>query len=118
MFTLTCRTSLHQKLAALCWCLLFLGSIPHNGDSIELNGAIHITCAILKFVAASAAEAGLGALFLSTQEAKVYGSSLWNLAIHNHQLQNTLTTQQQLESTTTQSNDKVHEQWRGDTFGY
>jgi hypothetical protein len=31
----------------------FIGSIPHNGDPIELNGAIHITCAILKLVAAS-----------------------------------------------------------------
>jgi hypothetical protein len=49
----------------------FLGSIPHTGDLIKLNGAIYITCAILKLVAASAAEAGLGALFLSVQEAKV-----------------------------------------------
>jgi hypothetical protein len=49
----------------------FLGSIPHNGDPIKLNGAIHITCAILKLVAASTAEAKLGALFLSMQEAKV-----------------------------------------------
>jgi hypothetical protein len=49
----------------------FLGNIPHNGDPIKLNGAIHITCAILKLVAASAAEAKLGALFLNVQEAKV-----------------------------------------------
>ncbi len=41
----------------------FLGSIPHNGDLIKLNGAIHITYAALKFVAASAAEAELGTLF-------------------------------------------------------
>ncbi len=45
-----------------------------------------------------------------------YGSSLRNLAVHNHQLQYTLTTQQQLESSTIQSNDKDHEQWRWDTF--
>jgi hypothetical protein len=43
----------------------FLGSIPHDGDPIKLNGAIHITCAILKLAAASAAEAELGALFLN-----------------------------------------------------
>jgi hypothetical protein len=36
-----------------------------------MNGAIHTTCAILKFVAASAEEAELGALFLNAQEAKV-----------------------------------------------
>jgi hypothetical protein len=48
----------------------FLGNILHNGDPIKLNGSIHITCTILKLVAASAAEAELGALFLNTQEAK------------------------------------------------
>jgi hypothetical protein len=49
----------------------FLGSIPQDGDPIKLNGAIHITCAILKLFAAFAAEAELGALFLNVQEAKV-----------------------------------------------
>jgi hypothetical protein len=47
----------------------FLGSIPQDRDPIKLNGAIHITCAILKLVAASAAEAKLGAPFLNVQEA-------------------------------------------------
>jgi hypothetical protein len=79
----------------------FLGSIPHNGHPINLNGAIHITCAILKLVAASAAEAELSALFLNVQEAKVLRLTLRNSAIHNHQLQYTLTTQQQLELSTT-----------------
>jgi hypothetical protein len=50
----------------------FLGSIPQDGNPIKLNGAIHITCTILKLVAASAAEAKLGALFLNAQEAKVF----------------------------------------------
>jgi hypothetical protein len=36
-----------------------------------INGAIHITCTILKLVTASAAEAELGAVFLNAQEAKV-----------------------------------------------
>ncbi len=49
----------------------FLSSIPQDGDPIKLNGAIHITCTILKLVAAAAAEAELGALFLNTQKAKV-----------------------------------------------
>jgi len=49
----------------------FLGSILHDSEPIIINGAIHITCTILKLVAASAAEAELGALFLNAQEAKV-----------------------------------------------
>jgi hypothetical protein len=49
----------------------FLSSLPTDGDPIKLNGAIHITCTILKLLAASAAEAELGALFLNAQEANV-----------------------------------------------
>jgi hypothetical protein len=52
----------------------FLGSLLTDGDPIKLNGAIHITCTILKLAAASAAEAELGALFLNAQEAKVHGA--------------------------------------------
>ncbi len=47
-------------------CSLLIYSNP-----IKLNGAIHITCTILKLVAASAAKAEFGALFLNAQEAKV-----------------------------------------------
>ncbi len=50
----------------------FLGSLLRNGDNIKLNGAIHVTCTILKLAAASAAEAKLGALFLNAQETKVF----------------------------------------------
>ncbi len=49
----------------------FLGSTPCDGSPIQINGAVHVTCAILKLVAASVAEAELGALFLNAQEAKV-----------------------------------------------
>ena len=49
----------------------FLGSIPRDGHPIKLNGNVAITCAILKRVAASAAEAELGALFVNVQDAKV-----------------------------------------------
>ncbi len=57
----------------------FLGSLPVNSDPIKLNGAIHITCTILKLVAASAAEAKLSALFLNAQEAKVLWLTLLEL---------------------------------------
>ncbi len=50
----------------------FLGSLPRDRDPIKLNGAIHVSCTILKLVAASAAEAELGALFLNAQEANVF----------------------------------------------
>ncbi len=48
----------------------FLGSTPCDGSLIQINGAVHITCTILKLVAASMAEAELGPLFLNAQEAK------------------------------------------------
>ncbi len=57
----------------------FLGSFPVYGDPIKLNGAIHITCTILKLIVASAAEAELGALFLNAQEAKVLQLTLLEL---------------------------------------
>ncbi len=49
----------------------FLGSTPCDGSLIQIIGAVHVTCTILKLVAASKAEAELGALFLNAQEAKV-----------------------------------------------
>ncbi len=49
----------------------FLGSIPRDGDTIQLNRAIHVTCTILKLVAASVAKAKLGVLFLNAQDAEV-----------------------------------------------
>jgi hypothetical protein len=61
----------------------FLSSIPVNGDPIKLNSTIHITCTILKLVAASAAEAKLGALFLNAQEAKALWLTLNKLG-HPH----------------------------------
>jgi hypothetical protein len=49
----------------------FLGSLPKANRPINLNGNVHITCAILKLVAASAAKAELGALFLNERKAKI-----------------------------------------------
>ena len=51
-------------------CYFFLGKIPRDNEAIRLNGNVAVTCAILKIIAASAAEAELGALFLNTKEAR------------------------------------------------
>jgi hypothetical protein len=40
-----------QKACSRAGGYFFLDSIPHNTDPIQLNGAIHITCTILKLVA-------------------------------------------------------------------
>ena len=45
--------------------------MPRDSEPIQLNGNITITCAILKIVSASAAEAELGVLFVNTKEARV-----------------------------------------------
>jgi hypothetical protein len=50
----------------------FLGSLPRDGEPIRLNGAFFTLCAIMKFVAASAAEAELGALFLNIREGRIF----------------------------------------------
>ena len=49
----------------------FLGWLPEKNLPIRLNGAIHVISTILKFVAASAAEAELGALFVNAKEGRV-----------------------------------------------
>jgi hypothetical protein len=49
----------------------FLCSIPQNSKRIQLNGNVAVTYAILKIVAASAAEAELSALFVNTKEARI-----------------------------------------------
>jgi hypothetical protein len=49
----------------------FLGWVPNDSMPIRLNGAIHVVSTILKFVAASAAEAEPGALFVNAKEGRV-----------------------------------------------
>ena len=49
----------------------FLGWEPDNKRPIHLNRPILTLCKILKFVAASAAESELGAIFLNAKEAKM-----------------------------------------------
>jgi hypothetical protein len=57
----------------------FLGSLPKDGQPIPLNGAIHVLYTLLKFVASSAAEAELGALFLNAKQAKIMRLALEEL---------------------------------------
>ena len=49
----------------------FLGWLPQDNQPIRLNGAIYTMRTVLKFVASSAAEAELGALFLNIKEGRV-----------------------------------------------
>jgi hypothetical protein len=96
----------------------FLGSLHVDGNPIKLNGAIHITCTILKVVAVSTTEAELGALFLNAQEAKVLRLALNKLGhpqpptpIHND---NTTTVALSL----TLSIDNIPVQWEQDISGF
>jgi hypothetical protein len=87
----------------------FLGGTPCDGSPIQIIGAVHVTCTILKLMVASVAEVELGALFLNAQEAKVI---LKNLVIRNHQLSYTLTTPLLLALLTTPSNNNIHKLWK------
>ena len=53
--------------------------MPKDGEVIYLNGAIFVHSTILKFVAASAAEAKLGALFLNAKEGRIIQLTLQEL---------------------------------------
>ena len=57
----------------------FMGSMPKDGEAIRLNGAGFVHTTILKFVAASAAEAELGALFLNAKEGRIIRLTLKEL---------------------------------------
>ena len=57
----------------------FLGSVPRDNEPIFLNGGFYILCTILKLVAASAAEAELGALFLNAKQTKIIRITLEEL---------------------------------------
>ena len=60
-----------RALAAARPDIFFLGWLPVDGEPIRLNGSIFDLCLILKHVAASAAEAELGALFYNVKETKI-----------------------------------------------
>ena len=57
----------------------FLGWQPDDKRPIRMNGPIITLCTILKFVAASAEEAELGAIFLNAKEAKIIRLTLEEL---------------------------------------
>ena len=71
MYTWIPSTSVPPRHKVMQEVVFFLCSIPRDSEPIIINGAIHITCTILKLVAVSAAEAELGKLFLNAQEDKV-----------------------------------------------
>ena len=48
-----------------------MGWMPVANEPIKLNGAVHTLCKILKFIAASAAEAELGALFMNVKQGRI-----------------------------------------------
>ena len=73
----------------------FMGDIPQDGKPILLNGNIFAVCGMLKFVAALAAEAELGALFINDKETKILRLILQEMGIHSHQHQYIVTTRQQ-----------------------
>ena len=54
-------------------------SLPRDCEPIQLNGNIAVTCAILKIVAPSAAEAELGELFLNIKEKRIVRLALAEL---------------------------------------
>jgi hypothetical protein len=96
----------------------FLGSLPRNGDPINLNGAIHVSCTILKLVAASAAEAELGALFLNAQEAKVFQLILAELGHPQPPTPINIDNTTTVGIATTPSNANNQNQWKCSIFGY
>jgi hypothetical protein len=57
----------------------FLGSIPKANHPMKMNGASEVLCTVLKLVAASAAEAELGALFVNAKEANILRLTLEEL---------------------------------------
>ena len=57
----------------------FLGWQPYDKQPIHLNGPILTFCKILEFVAASAAESELSAMFLNAKEAKIIRLTLKEL---------------------------------------
>ena len=56
-----------------------MGSLPKNGHAIQINGPIQIHASICKFVATSATEAELGALFYNIQEGTILRLALEEL---------------------------------------
>lgn len=58
---------------------IFLGNMARDNILIQLNGTIHVTCAVLKLVALSAAGAELGTLWVNKKEAKVMQLTLSKL---------------------------------------
>ena len=95
----------------------FLGSIPQDSEPIIINGAIHITCTILKLQHLPL-KPNLALFFSMHRKLKYYGLTLKNSGTHNCLHLFTSTTQPPLVLSTTQSKDNDPEPWRCGTSGY
>ena len=73
----------------------FMGDVQEDEKPILLNGKILAVCGILNFVAASTAEAKLGALFINLTKIKILRLILKERGIHSPQHQYIMTTRQQ-----------------------
>jgi hypothetical protein len=109
-------------LSAPCACscagnYFFLVSLPVDGDPIKLNDAIHITCTILKLIAALAAEAELGAFCLNAQETKVLRLTLLELGHPQPPRPIHITNTSIVGIVNNKSNVNIPVQWRCDTSG-
>ena len=62
----------------------FLGNMPQANVQTQLNGNVHITCAILKLVASSVAKVELGAQCVNTKLTNILQLTLFELG-HSHQ---------------------------------
>ena len=97
---------------------LLLGSIQVYCHPIQLNGTIHTLCMILKFVAASTAEAELGILFINVQKPNLVRLTTKNLDISNHPCQFMSTKPQQWAVSSVPSNISAFRHWKRDIFGF
>jgi hypothetical protein len=93
-------------------CYFFLGSTLRDGSPIQINCAVHVTCTNLKLVAASAAEAELGALFLNAQEAKVIRLVLKELGLPQPPIPIHIDNTTTFGLLTTPSSNNNHMQWK------
>jgi hypothetical protein len=50
----------------------FMGWLPKDDTSIQINGAFHVSTNVIHFVVASAAEAEFGALFHNCQTSIIF----------------------------------------------
>ncbi len=118
MFTQAHRSSLHQEFAALLVVTSSFAASRMMETQLNWMKPFKSHAPSSSLLLLPQQKPNLVYFSWTCKKLKFYNSSLPNLAIHNHQPQYTLTTQQQLELSTTWFKSKDQEQWRWDTFGY